>query len=145
MNGDTAGKRVAPLQGTPGKTTPTWMEASVKMTGTSPAGMKGWEEAGRCVCKCGCHCVGTRGHGNVMERPEMSPFRHQGAMGRGAGVETCSVEPLPHCQVTLGVALCHLCHGQVTFVSGVNAVSAAWTTGSYHISYSCHVKAAVFS
>lgn len=49
MNGGTAGRRAAPLQGIPGKVTPTWMEASVKMTGTSPAGMEGWEEAGICL------------------------------------------------------------------------------------------------
>lgn len=53
MNGDTAGKRAAPLLRTPGKATPTWMEASVKTTGTSPAGAEGWEEVGRPFCRCG--------------------------------------------------------------------------------------------
>lgn len=75
----------------------------------------------------------------------MSPSWYRAAMGRSAGGVAYSVKPPPHCQVTLGVTLRHLCHGQVTFVSGVRAVSAAWTAGSYHVSYSCHVKAAVFS
>lgn len=61
------------------------------------------------------------------------PISASGSHGEGCW----GGEPLPHCQVTLGVALRHLCHGQGTFMSEVRAVSAAWTTGSHHVSFSC--------
>lgn len=75
----------------------------------------------------------------------MPPYWRQAAVGWGAGVLICSVKPPPRCHLALGIALQHICHGQVTFISGVRAVSAAWTTGSYHVFYSCHVKAAVLT
>lgn len=75
----------------------------------------------------------------------MPPSWRQAAVGWGAGVLICSVKPPPRCQLALGIALQHICHGQVAFISGVRTVSAAWTTGSYHVSYSYRIKAAVLS
>lgn len=97
------------------------------------------------VWRCGCHCIGTRGAWECDGVASDVPILASGSHGKVCWWCTSCVGPPPHCQVTLSVALWHLCQSQVTFVSAVRVVSAAWTTGSYHVSYSCHVKAAVFS
>lgn len=98
MNGDTAGKRAAPLLRTPGKATPSWMGASVKMTGTSPAGAEGWEEVGRPFCRCGDERALI-----VMEWvSQRSAVPHRGIrhLWGGCGVVICSVKrPPQRCSV----------------------------------------------